>query len=160
VPRIGRPSEHQVVRGVGGLGDFLADDLFLADQVVGVHVRAQHQVGDHRGAEVEAVLQGADLEAGALVAGGGVEVAALRLDHLDEVTGGTSAGALEDHVLQQVRPAGTGLVLAARAAAGDDGKRDRLQPRHRITDDADAVGETVNPGGGRLRPRRRCGHRP
>ena len=78
--------EHQVVGRVGRLGDLLADHLLLAGEVAGVQGRAQHQVGDHRHApEARPPAQRAHLEAGALIAGGGVDLAALGLDHLDDV---------------------------------------------------------------------------
>jgi hypothetical protein len=97
VPRIGRATawspqaaaldqvEDIVVGRVGGLGDLLGHHLLLAGQVGFIERRAQQQVGDDIHAQVEAALQGADLEAGALIAGGGVDRAALALDDLDDV---------------------------------------------------------------------------
>ncbi len=101
------------------------------------------------------------LEAGALVAGGGVDVTARGLDHLDDVARRALAGALEHHVLEQVRPARLRLRLVQRAAADDDGERQGLQARHRIADDAGSVRQHMNVGrSDRLRPLRSRGRRP
>ena len=135
-----------VVGGVGGLGDLLTDDLDLAGEVSGVHGRALHEIGDHGAAQVQPALQGADLEAGALIAGGRVDLATLGLDHLDDVAGRTIAGALEHHVFEQVRPAGAGLVLGARAAASDDRQRQGLKTVDRVADDPDPILQGMDVG--------------
>jgi hypothetical protein len=153
-----RQFEDEVVGGVRGLGDLLADHLFLTGEVGGVHSRALNEVGQHRRTEVEAARQGADLEAGPLIAGGGVDVAARSLDHLDDVAGRAAARALEDHVLQEVRPAGAGLVLPTRATPGDDGQGHGLQAGHGVADDPDAVGKGMDPG--RANGSRSPGHGP
>ena len=80
-------SKTWIVGRIGGLGDLLAHHLLFARQVVGGEGRALNEVGGHRHGQREAALQGADLEAGALVAGGGVDLAALGLDGLDDVAG-------------------------------------------------------------------------
>ena len=103
--RLLRQFEDQIVGGVGGFGDLLADDLLFAFEVALVHDRVQHEVAEHGGPEVEAGFQGTNLETGPLIAGGCVDVATLGLDHLDDFARRTGAGTLEHHVFQQVRPA-------------------------------------------------------
>ena len=102
---------------------------FSRSSSIGIHGRVEDQVGDHLHAQRQAAGQGAELVAGPLIAGGGVELAALGLDDLDDVAGRALAGALEDHVLQQVRPAVAVLVLPARAAADDHRQGQGLEAR-------------------------------
>jgi hypothetical protein len=97
--------EDVVVGRVGGLGDLLGDDLLLALQFVGVERRAQHEVGDGGQAKLQRAFQSAHLETGPLIAGGGVDRAALALDGLDDLERRSAARALEHHVLQKMRPA-------------------------------------------------------
>ena len=153
--------EDQVVGNVSGLGDLLGDDPLFLGQVAGVQARPEDQVRHHRHGQRQAALERADLEAGAIVAGGGVELAALGLDGLDDLTRCPLAGGPKHHVLEQMRPAG--LVRALIACAAPDRHRERqgLQPRHRVADDSDAVGKGVDGGRfDRLRPPRSRGHRP
>src|SRR5690606_6633946 len=89
----------------------------------------------------------ADLETGALIAGRGVDRAALPLDALDDLARVHLARALEDEVLEAMRPARGRLALPARAAAHRDGQGQGPETRHRVADHADAVGEGVQTGG-------------
>ncbi len=139
--------EDLVVGGVGGLGDLLADDVLLAGQVLGVQGRALDDVGGDGHGQRQSAGQGADLEAGALVPGGGVDLAAGRFDDLHDVAGGAAAGALEDHVFQKVGPARARGVLPARAAAGDDAEGQGLVAGRGVADHRDAVGQPVQAGG-------------
>ena len=98
-------------------------------------VGREHEIGDHRQASGRPPARARTWK---LVRSW--PVAALieppaRLDRLDDVARRALAGALENHVLQQVRPARARLVLPARAAAGDDargpGSRSRRPDRRR-----------------------------
>ena len=146
VPRIGRPrawpakaaawaSSNTWSSGVSAASAISwPTTRLLLRQVFGIESGPQHQVGGDGHGQRQAASQGADLEAGPLVAGGGVDLAALGLDGLDDVAGRASAGALEDHVLEQVRPAGPRRVLPARAAAGDDAERQGLEAGGGVAD--------------------------
>ena len=100
----------------------------------------------HRHGQRQAALQRPHLEAGALMTGGGVDVAAGGLDHLDDVAGRALTCALEHHVLQKVGPAALVGALVARAASDHHRKGQGLEPGHAIADDADAVGQPVDDG--------------
>ena len=84
-------------------------------------------------------LQHAGEIGGGLQAGGGVELAADRLDLLGDVAGAAPLGALERHVLEQVRDAVLVLPLVARAGRHPDAERHGLDVRHVVGDHAQAV---------------------
>ncbi|MNE29304.1 hypothetical protein D3C80_1227800 [compost metagenome] len=132
-----------VVGGVEGLGDLLGHDVLFADDLGRIERRAEDEVGDDLHGQRQRAVQGPDLEAGALIAGGGVDRAAFGLDPLDDVARAHVAGALEHQMLQQVRPAGAGLVLHPRPAAHGDGQGEGPKTGHGVADDADAVGQGV-----------------
>ncbi|MNC65486.1 hypothetical protein D3C75_1157820 [compost metagenome] len=88
-------------------------------------------------------MKGANLEAGALIASGGVDRAALGLDPLDDVARAHVPGALEHQMLQQMRPAGSGLILHPRPAAHGDSQGEGPETGHGVADDANAVGQGV-----------------
>jgi len=138
--------EHEVVGRVGRLGDLLGDDAHFLGEIGGRQGRAKHHVGDDFHAQLQAAGQAAHLEAGALVTGGGVHRAAARLDRLDDVAGRALAGALEHHVLEQMRPAGFRLGLRPRAAAGGDRQGQGLVTGRGVGDDADSIAERVDAG--------------
>ena len=94
--------EHLIVRGVGGLGDLLADDAFLLGEVAGVQRRPLQEIGERRQGQRQSAGQSPDLETGPFMAGGGVDMTAGRFDRLDDVAGGPVARALEDHVFEQM----------------------------------------------------------
>ena len=77
--------EHLVIRRVGGLGDLLQHHVLFPGEVVGVERRALDEIGGDGHGQRQASGQGADLEAGALMAGGGVDLAAFGLNRLDDI---------------------------------------------------------------------------
>ena len=83
-------------------------------------------------------LQHAGVIGGGLDAGGGVEVAADRLDLLGDLARGAPRGALERHVLEQMRDAVLVRLLVAAAGADPDAERGGLQMRHAVGDDRQA----------------------
>ena len=113
--------EHMIVGGVEGLGDLLGHHVLLALNLGRIEGRAEHQVRQHLHGQRQRAVQPPHLETGPLIAGGGVDRAALGLDPLDDLARGHVAGALEHQMLQQVRPAGPIQRLPPRPALdGDD----------------------------------------
>ena len=87
------------------IAQLLQYHLLFAHKVAGVEVRALDQVGDQFDAQAQVLGHDARGEAGAVALGAGVEVAADILDRLADFSRGSTAGALEHHVLEQVRDA-------------------------------------------------------
>jgi hypothetical protein len=132
-----------VVGRVEGLGDLLCDHVLLALDLGGVEGGAEDEVGHHLHRQRQGAVQRPNLETGALIAGGGVQRAALGLDPLDDLARAHVAGALEHQMFETVGPAGRRLRLPLGAAAHGDGQGQGAQAGHGITDDADAVGQGV-----------------
>ena len=72
-----------------------------------------------------------------------VELAADRVDRLRDVFGGARVGALEEHVLDEVRDAAALVALVPRAAHQPHADRHRPHVRHRLGDEAETVVEDV-----------------
>src|SRR5215207_9655302 len=71
-----------------------------------------------------------------------VEYAADPFDLLGDLLRiGTALGALEEHVLQEVRHSGDGSRLIARAHGVGNDQRSALDPRHGTSDYADTIGK-------------------
>jgi hypothetical protein len=135
-----------VVRGVRRLGDLLGDNALLPLHLACVQRGAEHKIARDLGRERQAVLEGPDLEAGALVAGGRVDGSACVLDGFRQSPCVAGAGALEHHVLQEVAPAGAGGVLPTRAAAHHDREREGFEFGLGIDGHADPVGQPMEAG--------------
>ena len=106
-----------LVGAVAGGGDLLQDHLALALELVLGVARDLQDVGQDVEREADVGLERAREVGGGLQAGGGIELAADRLDLLGDVAGAAPLGALEGHVLEQMRDAVLGLALVARAGA-------------------------------------------
>ena len=65
------------------------------------------------------------------------------IDALDDLARAHVARALEDQMLQQMRPAGSGFILHAGAAVDGHGHGDGAQAGHGVAHDAHAVGQGV-----------------
>ena len=85
-----------------------------------------------------------DVVAGVFLGGEGVELAADRIDRLSDILGRTGAGALEQHVLDEVGDAAALGRFVARAARQPDADADRADLRHPLGEDAKAVVENVS----------------
>ena len=79
--------EHDVVRRVIGLADFLQDHAALALQLFGLEGRVAEDIADDVDAEAEIFLQQLDVIGGLLARGIGVDMAADILDRLGDVDG-------------------------------------------------------------------------
>ncbi len=131
----------QVIRAVGLHFDLFENDaLFLLDVLLG-EPRIEHQVGQDVEGLGEVLVQDLGVEADQFLAGKGVEVAADGVHRARDVFGGAMGGALEEHVLDEVRDA----VLLGRFLAGPGvdphAHRDRAHVGHGFGNHADAVRE-------------------
>ena len=154
MPRIERPTgwsgergllqlvEHEVVGRVLGRADLLHDDVLLALQLLRIEGRIGQDVGQHVERERHVGLEHARVIGGGFDRGAGVEIAADRLDLLGDLARGAPRGALERHVLEQMRNAVLVRPLVAAAGADPDAERGGLQMRHRIGHHDEAGGKT------------------
>ena len=99
-----------------------------------------------RAPSADVLLQHLGVIGGALARGVGVEVAADRLDLLGDGAGAAPLGALERHVLEEMRDAVDLGRLVAGADIDPEAERDRLDRVIAVGDDAQAVGEGGEPG--------------
>ena len=131
----------QVIRAVRlHLDLFQNHALFLLD-VLFAEQRVQHQVRQDVEGQREVLVQHLGVEAHQFLGGEGVQVAADGIHRARDVFGRAVRGALEQHVLDEVRDAVLLGRLAARAGADPHPHRDRAHVRHGFGDHADAVGQ-------------------
>ena len=130
----------QIVRAVRLHLDLFEDDaLFLFDVLVAKH-RMEHQVREHVDGERQVLVENFGVEAHQFLGGEGIQVAADGIDRARDIFGRTAGGALEEHVLDEMRDAVLlGFSNAIRC-------RSRCPPRlnahgHRFGDDTETVGE-------------------
>ena len=130
-----QPFEHQIVGGVLRGADLLHDDVLLALQLLGIERGIGQDVGQHVERERHIGLEHARVVGGGFHAGGGIEIAADRLDLLGDLARGAPRGALERHVLEQMRDAMLVGLLVAAAGPDPDAERGGVQMRHRVGGD-------------------------
>ena len=134
--------EHQIVRSVFRGADLLHDHVLLAPQFLRIESRLGQNVGQHVERQRHVGLEHAGVIGGALDAGGGIEIAADRLDLLGDLARGALLGALERHVFKQMRNAVFVGLLVAAAGADPDPERGALQMRHAVGHHRQAGGKT------------------
>jgi hypothetical protein len=132
--------EHDVVGRILRGADLLHDHALLALQFIrhkgGIgenvrqHVQRQRHVGLHDAGVIGRGLGG----------GAGIEIAADRLDFLDDFARRAPRGALERHMFEQMRDAVLVRLFVAAADTGPDAECGGLQMRHGIGDDGEAGG--------------------
>ena len=134
-----------VARRVDAHPHLLDDDALLALDLLRVEARVAQHVDEHVEGDVAVLCGAADVVAGQLLAGERVELAADAVDLAGDLARGRAAlGALEEHVLGEVRdPARLGGLVAG-AGCVEEQARDRLCVRHRRRQDADPVRERVS----------------
>ncbi len=130
--------ENQVVRRIGDGADLLDDDVLLAQDFVAVEGRLGENIGEDVERQRHVGLEHAGIIGGGFGAGRGVEIAADRLDFLDDLPGGAPFRALERHVFEEMRDAVLVAPLVAAAGIDPNAERSRLEMRHRFGHDADA----------------------
>jgi hypothetical protein len=110
---LGEEVVHHVVGGVVVHPDLLEDHGPLrVDVVLGELGEAQH-VGQDVDRQLEVAVERPGVEAGVLLGGEGVGLAADRVHQLGDVPGRAALGALEQHVLEEVRGAREAWGLVA-----------------------------------------------
>ena len=131
--------EDHVVGGVVGLVDLLDDDALFAGQFVLVHHRMLQDVGDDVDGQFQVFFKDLGVVRGVFAGRIGVQVAADGLDLLGDLLGVAAFGALEGHVLQQMRHAVDPGVLVAGADLDPGAQRHGLDRVHDVGDDAKAA---------------------
>ena len=138
-----QPVEDHVVWRVVRLPDLLQYhvpfDLYLAR----VEDRVQHDVGDDVQRQPNILGQNPCVIGRHLAAGIGVDVAAYVFDGLGDLQGRAGFGALERHVLKEMRNAVLLDPLVTATGSNPDAQRGRGQTRHVLGHDANAVGQSV-----------------
>ena len=130
----------EVARRVEVHVHLLDDHALLALDLLGVEAGVAEHVDEHVERRVARLGGAADVVAGVLLAGEGVELAPDRVDLAGDVARGRPpVGALEEHVLGEVRDPVRVRRLVARAGGEHDEARDGLGVRHRRRQDAQAV---------------------
>src|SRR5216684_7372695 len=130
--------EHHVVGRILRRADLLHDDALFALQLVRHEGRIGENVGEHVKRQRHVGLHHPRIIGGGFGRGAGIEIAADRLDFLDDFARRAPRGALERHVFEQMRNAVlVGLFIAA-ADAGPDAEGGGFQMRHGIGNDSKA----------------------
>ncbi len=130
--------EHDIVGRILRRADFLLDDALLALELFGIETRIGEDIAQHLERERHVRLHHPRIIGRGLDAGGGIEIAADRLDLLGDLARGSRRGALERHVLEQMRNAMLVGLLVAASNPGPYAERSRLQMRHGVGDDREA----------------------
>ena len=130
--------EHDVIGRILRRADFLHDDALLALEFVRHEGRIGQDVGEHVERERHVGLHHPRIIGGGFGRGAGVEIAADRLDFLDDLARGAPGRALEGHVFQKMRDAVLVRLLVTAADAGPDAERRGFQMRHGVGDDGQA----------------------
>ena len=127
--------ENDVVGRIFGRADLLHDHMLLAAELGGIESGIGQDVGQHVQRQRNIGLHHFGVISGVLRAGGGIEVAADRLDLLGDLPRGPARRALERHVLEQMRDAVLVRLLVAAAGTDPDAERGAFEMRHGVGDD-------------------------
>ena len=113
-------------------------DLLEHDLALGVDLGEERRV-DHVGHDVdrlvEVVVGDPRIDDRVLARGGGVQLAAHRVEDLGDLLRGVALRALEEQVLDEVRDAGALVPLVPRPGADPEPERDRPDVRQSLGDD-------------------------
>src|ERR1700682_6105282 len=130
--------EHHVVGRILRSTNLLHDDVFFALQFIRHEGGIGEDVGQHVERQRHVGLHHPRIIGGGLGRGAGVEIAAARLDFLDDFARRAPRGALERHVFQEMRNAVLVGLFVAAADAGPYAERRGLEMRHAVGDDGQA----------------------
>ena len=146
-PRIGRPSgcpsqkccvKSSWTRSSGVSSTILISSriTFFSRSISSVaNAGRMHDVRQQIDRKRQVLVEDLDVVAGVLLRRERVELAADRVDRLRDVLGRARVGALEEHVLDEVRDAALRVGLVPRAAHQPDADRHRPDVRHRLGDE-------------------------
>jgi len=156
---------HHVVGVVVVHRDLVEDDVALGVDVLGGDQGVGDHVAEHVHRQVQVHVEDPCVEAGVLLGGEGVELAADGVQGHRDVHRRAAPRALEQHVLEEVGAAVQRLVLVGGPDPDPDPDAGRAHPGHLLGDDAQPRGEqrAAYDGGdqpvvvGRLRQGRRRG---
>ena len=116
-------------------------DLFEHDLALGLqlaHQRAPHHVGDHVKGALQVAVEHARVHRGRLLVGARVELGAHRIEDLVDLLRAVALRTAEQHVLEQVRDTGLGVVLVRRAGADPEAERHRAHRGQRLAHHPDS----------------------
>ena len=120
--------------------DLFEDDAALAADVLGIEDRVQHQVAEHVHGDGQMLVQHLDVEADAFLGGEGIHVAADGIHLAGDLLRGAVLGALEHHVLDEVRDAVPLQVFVAGAGLDPYPDRGGANVLHLLGDEDQPVG--------------------
>ena len=140
----------EVVGRIDAFAELGQDDLLLALEMLLVEMRRAHEIGDQLGDERQVAGQRPAVKHRLVARGPGVERSADILDRFGERARVAAAGALEHHMLDEMREAAELLRLGARADARIEAERDRLRARQRVDRDGQAIRQDVHARRSRL----------
>ncbi len=138
-----------VVRIIEAHVDLAADDVLFLLEFTLRDDREEHQAAEAFEKDRQRVGRPVDEIHGAVKAGVGVPMSASGLHGIGELIGIVIAGALEDHVLEEMRDAGAEVaVLVHRAGFHPELGGNHRRGGIRIKDQGEAVGQGLDSGGG------------
>ena len=105
--------------------------------------RPQHDVGEDVDRERKVLIQHLHVVAGVFLRRERVELAADGIHGLRDVFGGARVGALEQHMLDEMRDAAVLLRLVTRSAREPHAQADRAYVAHRFSHETNPVVECV-----------------
>ena len=133
--------EHDIVRRILRRTDLLHDHAFLAFQFIRHERGIGEDIGEHVERQRHVRLHHPRIIGGGFGRGAGIEIAADRLDLLDDFARAAPGGALERHVLEQMRDAVLVGLFVAAADPRPHPERRGLQMRHGVGDHRQAGGK-------------------
>src|SRR5690606_28952377 len=135
--------EHDIVGRVVSGANLLQDDVLFALELGRIEAGVGQYVGKDLDRQRQVVFQHPRVEGRRLDAGRGVDLAADVFDFRGDIPRGARAGALEGHVLQQVRDAVLVVALVARARLDPHSEGNAFDMRQGFGRDRQAVGQTA-----------------
>src|SRR6185312_7085479 len=136
--------EHQVVGRIVDRPDLLDDDILFPFELVGIERAVGEEVADHVERESGVAPQNPSEVARPLDPGLRVEVAPDILDRLRDLAGASPAGALERHVLDEMREPVLVRALVAGSRGDEDPDRRRLHMGAGLGDDRQPRGKVCD----------------
>ena len=135
----------EVVHEIGGVvldhRDLLEHDLALRTRALVLEARARSHVAHHVERERQVLVEHADVDDGRVRGRERVQLGAELVEDAGDLDLVVALAALEQQVLDEVRDAGLGRPLVARADVDEDADRDRAHRLDLLGDDAEAVGK-------------------